>query len=159
MINVLKELCKERKKIKLLEKELGQVKESTQDITTLGEMRKDFMDLRAKLEESKVNEVSLREQLEEKEETQEKLEREIVSLKRNLEKENIKRKYDKSIEILNQIINNQDQLMTNQDLDTARKMRSIKLGHGTPRSMKQALHSQRMKVNLQGMNMYKKRKP
>ena len=77
---------KERKKIKLLEKELGQVKESTQDITTPGEMRKAFMDLRTKLEEAKVIEESLREQLEEKEETQEELGREIVSLRRNLEK-------------------------------------------------------------------------
>ena len=48
------------------------------------------MDLRAKLKEAKVNEESLREQLEEKEETQEELERDIVSLRRNLEKENIK---------------------------------------------------------------------
>ena len=69
---------KERKENKLLKKKLGQLKESTQDITTLGEMRKAFMDLRAKLEEAKVNEGSLREQLEEKEETQEELEREIV---------------------------------------------------------------------------------
>ena len=54
LINVLKELRKERNKIKLLEKELGQVKERTQGITTPGEMRKAFMDLRAKLEEAKV---------------------------------------------------------------------------------------------------------
>ena len=42
------------------------------------------MDLRAKIEEDKVSEGSLREQLEEKEETQEELEREIVLLKRKL---------------------------------------------------------------------------
>lgn len=38
---------------------------------------------------------------------QEEFEKEIVSLRRNLEKENIKQNLDKSIEILNQIINNQ----------------------------------------------------
>ena len=107
LINSLKELRKVRKENKLLEKELGQVKESTQDITIAGEMRKDSMDLRAKLEESKVTKESLREQLEEKEETQEELEREIVPLRRNLEKENIKQKFDKSTETLNQIINSQ----------------------------------------------------
>ena len=107
LINALKQLRKERKKIKLLEKEPSQVKENTQDITTPREMRKAFMDLRAKLEEAKVTEESLREQLEEKEETQEELEREIVSLRRNLEKENIKKKYDKSTKTLYQNINNQ----------------------------------------------------
>ena len=96
LINALKELRKERKKNKLLEKELGQVKESTQNITTLGEERKSFMDLKAKLEEAKVNEESLREQLEENEETQEELEREIVLLKRKLQKETIKKSFDKS---------------------------------------------------------------
>ena len=54
LINALKELSKVRKENKLLEKELGQVKESTQDITTPREMRKAFMDLRAKLEEAKL---------------------------------------------------------------------------------------------------------
>ena len=49
--------------------------------------------------------------------------------------------------------------MTSQDLDTSRKMKSIKLGHGPLGSMKQALHSQQMEVKLQGMNMYKARKP
>ena len=107
MINVLKQLCKARKESKLLNKELGEVKEITQDIITPGEMRKAFMDLRADLEEAKVTEESLREQLEENEGTQEELERKIVSLRRSLDNENIKQKYDKSIETLNQIINSQ----------------------------------------------------
>ena len=46
LINALKELCKERKENKLLEKEPCQVKESTQNITTPGEERKAFMDLK-----------------------------------------------------------------------------------------------------------------
>ena len=56
LINVIKDLRKERKENKLLEKELGKVKKSTQNITTHGEMRKAFMDLRTKLEEAKVTE-------------------------------------------------------------------------------------------------------
>ena len=65
------------------------------------------MDLKAKLEKSEVIEESLREQLEEKEGMQEEFEKEIVSLRRNLEKENIKQNFDKSVEMMNQIINNQ----------------------------------------------------
>ena len=49
--------------------------------------------------------------------------------------------------------------VTNPELDTTRKMKSIKLAHGPLGSMKQALHSQRMEVKLQGTNMYKARKP
>ena len=59
------------------------------------------------MEEAKVIEESLRKQLEEKEEIQEELEKEIVVLRRKLQKENIKQNFNKSIEILNQIIDSQ----------------------------------------------------
>ena len=65
------------------------------------------MDLKVKLEEAKMIEESLRKQLEEKEEIQVELEKEIVVLRRKLQKENIKQNFDKSTEILNQIINSQ----------------------------------------------------
>ena len=52
-------------------------------------------------------EESLRKQLEEKEEIQVELENEIMVLIRKLQKENIKQNFDKSTEILNQIINSQ----------------------------------------------------
>ena len=81
LISALEELGKERKKNKLLNKELGKIKESTQEITIPGEMKKAFMDLK-----SKIIEESLREQLKEKEGIQEEFEKEIVSLRRNLEK-------------------------------------------------------------------------
>ena len=67
LISSLEELHKERKKNKLLKRELGKIKESTQDTTTPEEMKKVFMDLKSKLEEAKMIEESLREQLEEKE--------------------------------------------------------------------------------------------
>ena len=65
------------------------------------------MDLKIKLEEAKMIEESLRKQLKEKEGIQIELEKEIVSLRRKLQKESIKQKFDKSTEILDQIINNQ----------------------------------------------------
>jgi len=65
------------------------------------------MDLKVKLEEAKMIEESLREQLEEKEGMQEELEKEIVSLRRKLEKENIKQNFDRSTKILNQNISSQ----------------------------------------------------
>ena len=65
------------------------------------------MDLKLKLEEAKMIEESLRKQLEEKEGIQIELEKEIVSLRKKLQKESIKHNFDKSTEILNQIINNQ----------------------------------------------------
>jgi uncharacterized membrane-anchored protein YhcB (DUF1043 family) len=52
-------------------------------------------------------EESLRKQLEEKEEIQMELEKEFVSLRRKLQTKNIKQNFDKSTEILNQIINSQ----------------------------------------------------
>jgi hypothetical protein len=56
------------------------------------------------LEEAKVIEESLRKQLEENEEIQEELEKEIVILRRKIQKETIKQNFNKRIEILNQII-------------------------------------------------------
>ena len=86
------------------------------------------MDLRAKLEEAKVTKESLREQLEEKEETQEELERNILSLIRNLDKENIKQKYDKSIEIPNQIINSQRPIYDKSGLGYYKEDEKYKIG-------------------------------
>ena len=103
----LKELNKERKKNKLLKKELSKIKESTQDTTFSEEIKKAFMDLKVKLEEAKMIEESLRKQLEEKEGIQIELEKEIVLLRRKFQKENIKHNFDKRTKILNQIINNQ----------------------------------------------------
>ena len=54
------------------------------------------MDLRVKLEEDKMIEGSLRKQLEEKEGIQMELEKEIVSLRKKLQKESIKQNFDKS---------------------------------------------------------------
>ena len=54
------------------------------------------MDLKVKLEESKMIEESLREQLKEKEMIQVELENEIVSLRRKLQRENFKQNFDKS---------------------------------------------------------------
>jgi prophage maintenance system killer protein len=65
------------------------------------------MYLKVKLEEAKMIEESLRKQLKEKEGIQMELEKEIVSPRRKLKKENIKQNFDKSTKILNQIINNQ----------------------------------------------------
>ena len=53
------------------------------------------MHLKVKLEEAKMIEESLRKQLEEKEGIQIELEKEIVSLRRKLQKENIKQNFDK----------------------------------------------------------------
>ena len=59
------------------------------------------MDLKVKLEETKVIEETLREKLEEKERIQVELENEIVSLRRKLQRENVKHNFDKSTKILN----------------------------------------------------------
>ena len=59
------------------------------------------MDLKVKLEEAKMIEESLREQLEEKERIQVELENEIMSLRRKLQRENVKQNFDKSTKILN----------------------------------------------------------
>ena len=128
LISSLEELHKERKKNKLLKKELGQAKESTQDITTPEEMKKAFMDLKGKLEEAKMTEESLREQLEEREEMEEEFEKEIVSLRRNLEKENIKQKFDKSTEILNRNINSQRPIDGKSGLGYCKEDEKYKIG-------------------------------
>ena len=54
LISALEELNKERKKNKLLKKELSKIKESTQDSTISEEIKKAFMDLKVKLEEAKM---------------------------------------------------------------------------------------------------------
>jgi uncharacterized membrane-anchored protein YhcB (DUF1043 family) len=54
-----------------------------------------------------VIEESLRKQLEEKEEIQVELEKEIVVLRKTLQKESTKQNFNKSTEMLNQIIDNQ----------------------------------------------------
>ena len=96
LISALEELEKERKKNKLLKKELSKIKVSTQDFINSEETKKAFMDLKFKLEEVKMIDESLREQLEEKERIQVELENEIVSLIRKLERENVKQNFDKS---------------------------------------------------------------
>jgi hypothetical protein len=65
------------------------------------------LDLKVQWKEPKVIEESLTKQLEEKEEIQAELEKEIVVLRRKLQKENTKHNFNKSIEILKQIIDNQ----------------------------------------------------
>ena len=90
LISALEELNKEMKKKKLLKKELSKIRESTQDSTILEEVKQAYLDLKVKLEEAKMIEESLRKQLEEKEEIQVELEKEIVVLRRKLQKENIK---------------------------------------------------------------------
>jgi predicted nucleic acid-binding Zn-ribbon protein len=90
LISSLEELENERKKNKLLKKELSKIKESTQDPINSKETQTTFMDLKVKLEEVKMIEKSLREQVEEKESIQTELENEIVSLRRKLQRENIK---------------------------------------------------------------------
>ena len=84
LISSLEELNKEMKKNKLLKKELSKIKEITQDSTISKEIKKAFMDLKVKLEEAKIIEESLREQLGEKEGMQVEMEKEIVSLRKKI---------------------------------------------------------------------------
>ena len=90
LISSLEELHKERKKNRLLKKELSRMRENIQDSTILEEVKQSYLDLKVHLEEAKVIEESLREQLEENGEIQAELEKEIVVLRRKLLKENIK---------------------------------------------------------------------
>ena len=90
LISALEELAKERKKNRILKKELSKIEESTHNTAIPEEIKKALMDLKVKLEETKMIEESLRKQLEEKEERQVELENEIVVLRRKLQKENIK---------------------------------------------------------------------
>ena len=133
MISALEELNKERKKNKLLKKELIRIKESTQDSTISEEINKSSLDLKVKLEEAKMIEETLRKQIEEKEGIQVELEKEIVSLRRKLKKENIKQNLDKSIEILNQIINRQRPIHDKSGLGHSKKDEKYKVGTRTSR--------------------------
>ena len=107
LISALEELEKERKKNKLLKKELSKIKESIQGSTNPEETKKVFMDLQVKLEESKMIEETLRKQLEEKEMIRVELENKIVSLRRKLQSKDIKQNFDNSTKILDQIISSQ----------------------------------------------------
>lgn len=104
LISALEELHKERKKNRLLKKELIRIREDIQDSTISKEVKQAYLDLKVQLEEAKVIEDSLRKQLEEKGEMQAELEKEIVVLRRKLQKVTIKQIFDKSTKFLNQII-------------------------------------------------------
>ena len=107
LISALEELHKERKKNKLLKKELSRIREDIQDSTSSKELKQAYLDLKVQWEDAQVIEESLRKQLEEKEEIQVELEKEIVVLRRKLQKENTKQNFNKSTKILNQIIDSQ----------------------------------------------------
>ena len=107
LVSYLDELHKERKKNKLLKKELNKIKEDIQNSTSSKELKQAYLDLKVQWEEAQVIEESLRKQLEEKEEIQVELEKEIVVLRRRLQIENTKQNFNKSTEILNQIIDSQ----------------------------------------------------
>ena len=84
---------------------------------------------------------------------------EVVELRKKVEKFGAHVKFNNSSFILGEILERQRSPCDKSGLGYTRKMKSIKLGHGPLGSMKQDLHSQRMEVKLQGMNMYKARKP
>ena len=138
LISSLEELNKERKKNKLLKKELSRIREDTQNSTMFEEVKQAYLDLKVHLEEAKVIEESLRKRLEEKEEIQEELEKEIVMLKRKLQKETIKQNFDKSTKILNQIIDSQRSIHDKTSLGYNKKLdelgSSSKMGKGDKRS-------------------------
>ena len=83
------------------------MKESIQVSINLEETKKMFIDLKIKLEEAKVIEETLREQLEEKERIQVELENEVLSLRRKLQRRNIKQNFDNSTKVLDRIISSQ----------------------------------------------------
>ena len=60
------------------------------------EVKQAYLELKVHLEEAKLIEESLRKQLEEKGEIQVELEKEIVVLRKKLQKETIKQKFNKS---------------------------------------------------------------
>ena len=78
---------KERKKNKLLKKELNKIKEYIQNSTSSKELKQAYLDLKVQWEEAQVIEELIRKQLEEKEEIQVELEEEIVVLRRRLQTE------------------------------------------------------------------------
>ena len=90
------------------------------------------------MEEAKVIEESLRKQLEEKEEIQEELEKEIVMFKRKLQNKTIKHNFHKSTKILNQIIDTQRPIHDKTGLGYNKKNddlgSSSKIGKGDKRS-------------------------
>ena len=107
LISVLCDLKKERKKNKQLKEELSKMKESIQDSINPEDTKKVFIDLKVKLEESKMIEETLRKQLKEKEKIQVELENEIVSLREKLQSKDIKQNFDNNTKILDQIISSQ----------------------------------------------------
>jgi hypothetical protein len=107
LVSDIEELHKERKKNKLLKKELNKINKDIQNSTSSKELKQAYLDLKVQREEAQVIEESLRKQLEVKEEIQVELEKEIVMLKRRLRTENTKQNFSKSTEILNQIIGSQ----------------------------------------------------
>ena len=84
LVSALEELDKARKKNKLLKKELSRTREDIQDSTSFKELKQAYLNLKIQWEEAKVIEESLRKQLEEKEEIQVELEKEIVVLRKTL---------------------------------------------------------------------------
>ena len=67
LISALCDLKKERKKNKKLKEELSKMKESIKDSINPEETKKNFIDLKIKIEEANMIEETLRKQLEEKE--------------------------------------------------------------------------------------------
>ena len=84
------------KKNKLLKKELSRIREDIQDSTSSKELKQAYLDLKVQWKEAKVIEESLRKQLEENEEIQAELEKDIVVLRRKLHKVNTKQNFNKS---------------------------------------------------------------
>ena len=60
LVSALEELHKERKKNKLLKKELSRIREDIQDSTSSKELKQAYLDLKVQWEEAKVIEKSLR---------------------------------------------------------------------------------------------------
>jgi mannitol-specific phosphotransferase system IIBC component len=104
LISSLCDLKKERKKNKHLKEELSKMKESNQDSINHEETKKVFIDLKVKLEESKMIGETLRKQVEEKERIQVELENEIVSLRGKLQIKEMKYNFENNTKILDQII-------------------------------------------------------
>ena len=86
---------------------MSKIKESIQDSINPEETKKAFIDLKVKLEEAKVIEEKLREQLEEKERIQVEMENEMVSLRGKLQSKGIKQNFKNNTKILDQIISSQ----------------------------------------------------
>jgi hypothetical protein len=74
---------------------------------TIKETRQVINDLKTQLQEAKIIEEVILKQLNDREQDYEKLEAEIVLLKREIEKEKKQSKFENSSNILNGILNNQ----------------------------------------------------